>query len=229
MLYEKTKEAVFLSRPNRFIAKVLLDGAEETVHVKNTGRCRELLVPGARVILAKGENPTRKTAYDLVAVQKGSRLINMDSQAPNRVAAEYLRKRISGVRHIRPEFTHGDSRFDFLVETDGLPYLVEVKGVTLEEKDEVFFPDAPTARGQKHLLGLTEALAEGYRAAVLFIVQMEGVKAFHPNDRTDPAFGNALRTAAKAGVEILAVECRISENDMIPLGEIPAELGGFDD
>jgi len=228
MLYEETREAVFLLRPNRFVARVLLDGREETVHVKNTGRCRELLTPGARVILARGENPQRKTAYDLVAVWKGERLINMDSQAPNRVAAAYLKDRIPSVKRIKPEFIVGDSRFDFLVETEESPYLVEVKGVTLEEGGEVFFPDAPTARGRKHLAGLADALEDGYRAAVLFLVQMEGVRAFAPNDRTDPAFGEALRKAAAAGVEVWALQCRVTERDMVPLGEIPVRLGGCD-
>lgn len=208
-------KAKFLSRPNRFIALVELDGETVTVHVKNTGRCKELLPAGATVYLAAAENPDRKTPYDLVAVEKvkpdGSVLfINMDSQAPNAIAAEYLP--ISGLfgEHtvFRREVTHGASRFDFAMDTPDRPtaYL-EVKGCTLEREGIAYFPDAPTERGVKHLRELTALANSGHSAYILFITQMKGVTALRPNDETHKAFGDALREAYAAGVNILAVDC----------------------
>lgn len=204
--------ALFISRPNRFIAHCKL--GEETVvcHVKNTGRCRELLVSGAVVYLCRAaEGSARKTAFDLIAVEKGGRLINMDSYAPNLAAGEFLRHRYDAVR---AEVKYGNSRVDFLAEKDGVKTFVEVKGVTLERDGAVFFPDAPTERGAKHLRELMRAVEEGYRAAVLFVIQMEDVRYFSPNDETDPAFGKALREAAEAGVDIWAYCCRVTEETM---------------
>ena len=214
MTYPNTLPAVFLSRPNRFVAQVLLEGAEVTVHVKNTGRCRELLIPGVRVWLTKSGNPKRKTAYDLIAVEKGARLINLDAQAPNAVFAQWAQagRFIPGLDSLKAEQTFGDSRFDFSWTAGKRRGFVEVKGVTLEENGAVYFPDAPTQRGGKHLRGLMDCLSQGYEAAVCFIVQMEGVDFFSPNDRTHPAFGDALREAAKAGVQILALDCTVKEN-----------------
>lgn len=214
MTYPNTLPAVFLSRPNRFVAQVLLEGAEVTVHVKNTGRCRELLIPGVRVWLTKSGNPKRKTAYDLIAVEKGARLINLDAQAPNAVFAQWAQAGhfIPGLDSLKAEQTFGDSRFDFSWTAGKRRGFVEVKGVTLEEDGTVYFPDAPTQRGVKHLRGLMDCLSQGYEAAVCFIVQMEGVDFFSPNDRTHPAFGDALREAAKAGVQILALDCTVKEN-----------------
>ena len=215
MRYEKVKAGRFLARPNRFIAQVELDGRTETVHVKNTGRCRELLVPGARVYLAEGTNPARKTRYDLVAVEKGTRLINMDSQAPNAAALEWLwaGELFPAGTEIRPEHTYGDSRFDFAAFTPELA-LLEVKGVTLERDGAVLFPDAPTVRGAKHLRELAAYAASGGGAYVLFVIQMEGVDHFAPNGETDPAFADALRTAAAAGAHILAYDCKVAPGSM---------------
>ena len=216
MHYQNVRAAKFIDRPNRFIAHVELDGSVETVHVKNTGRCRELLVPGCTVYLEKGANPARKTAYDLIAVDKGGILINMDAQAPNKVFHEWA---ASGgfapdVTAIRPEYTYGGSRLDFCVETEGRLHLVEVKGVTLEENGNALFPDAPTERGAKHLRGLQRAVAEGCACYALFVIQMRPVLYLHPNDATDPVFGKALREAAAGGVHVLAVDCQVTPNSM---------------
>ncbi len=215
--------AVFVSRPNRFIARCLLEGEEVVCHVKNTGRCRELLVPGAAVYLCRAaEGNARKTQYDLIAVQKGERLINMDSQAPNAAAGEFLRSRYA---FVRPEVKYGASRVDFLAaDTEGQKTFVEVKGVTLEEDGVARFPDAPTQRGVKHLRELTHAVEEGCRAAVLFVVQMDRVRYFTPNDRTDPDFGQALREAAAAGVEIWAYDCVVTPDSMVIGGAIEVRL-----
>lgn len=226
MQYQSVKKAVFLRRPNRFIAQVELEGAEETVHVKNTGRCRELLVPGAAVYLAEGTNPNRKTRYDLIAVEKGDRLINMDAQAPNRVFGEWAAAGgfRSGLTLLRPETTWGNSRFDFYWESseNGRKGFVEVKGVTLEEGGAVYFPDAPTERGVKHVEELMACRAAGYEAALFLVVQMEGVAFWSPNDRTHPSFGAAVRRAAAAGVEILCRDCRVTP-DSLTMGE-PVEI-----
>ena len=216
---------VFLARPNRFIARVEIDGREETVHVKNTGRCRELLPAGAAVWCEKAANPNRKTQFDLITVRKGGRLINMDSQAPNIAASEWLRGGGLGeIQELRSEVFHGDSRFDFSFLKDGKRYFLEVKGVTLETDGVCAFPDAPTERGAKHLKGLAEAVREGCGAYVLFVIQMKDVAYLHPNDRTDPAFGKALREAAAAGVEILAMDCHVTEDSMTIRQEVPVVL-----
>ena len=215
MKYGKMVKGTFLSRPNRFIAKIEIEGKEETVHVKNTGRCRELLPPGAEVWCEVSNNPNRKTKYDLITVRKGDRLINMDSQAPNAAAKEWLLSGSLGqVEDLKPETFHGDSRFDFSFTLDGKPCLMEVKGVTLENDGVCAFPDAPTERGAKHLRGLTQAVKDGYTAFVLFVIQMPDVKYLHPNNKTDPAFGAALREAAENGVNVLAMDCAVTEDEM---------------
>ncbi len=214
-LYREALPGRFLARPNRFIAQVLLSGREERCHVKNTGRCRELLVPDAQVWCAPGDNPARKTRFDLVAVQKGSRLINLDSQAPNRAAMEWLQGGGLGpLEDLRAEQVHGDSRFDFAFTKDGRPSFLEVKGVTLECGGVVRFPDAPTERGTKHLHGLSRAAQEGYGAYVLFVIQMDAVRFLEPNEATDPAFAAALRQAAQAGVALLAMDCTVTPESM---------------
>ena len=225
MRYQNMVSGVFRSRPNRFIAHVEIGGEMQVVHVKNTGRCRELLVPGCRVWCQHADNPARKTQYDLIAVEKGTRLINMDSQAPNRAAGEWLASGGLGeIDNLRPETTHGDSRFDFSFTRAGNPCFLEVKGVTLEADGVCAFPDAPTQRGAKHLRGLAEAARQGYGAYVLFVIQMEDVKYLHPNDRTDPAFGTALREAAQHGVQVLAVQCRVTPESMEITEFVPVEL-----
>ena len=215
MHYTNMVSGTFLKRPNRFIAHVQIDGAEQICHVKNTGRCRELLTPGAQVWCLEADLPTRKTKYDLIAVQKGHRLINMDSQAPNAAAREWLLcGGLGPIEDLRPETVHGDSRFDFAFTLDGRPCYLEVKGVTLEHQGVCAFPDAPTERGVKHLKGLTEAAKAGCGAYVLFVVQMADVSYLHPNDATDPAFASALRDAEKAGVQILAMDCAVTPDSM---------------
>lgn len=205
----------FLARPNRFIAHVEIDGNTEVCHVKNTGRCRELLPTGAKVWCEVSNNPARKTKYDLITVQKGERLINMDSQAPNMAAKEWLLAGGLGkIENLKSETTQGESRFDFSFTKDGRPCFLEVKGVTLENDGICAFPDAPTQRGAKHLRGLSQLAKEGYGAYVLFVIQMTDVKYLHPNDATDPNFGAALRQASADGVQILAVDCRVTEYSM---------------
>ncbi len=226
MTYENIVKGEFLSRPNRFIAKVLIDGNEETVHVKNTGRCRELLTDRAEVFLSFSSNPQRKTKYDLVAVRKGEKLINMDSQIPNDVAEEYLKKGslFSEKAVIRREVTHGKSRFDFYIEDGDEKIFLEVKGVTLENKGIAMFPDAPTERGVKHINELIALASQGYKAYVLFVIQMENVFLFKPNDVTHKAFGDALREAKNSGVNIIAMNCKVTENSIEMLKEIEVEL-----
>lgn len=226
MRYPNVTPAVFLARPNRFVAQVLLNGETVTVHVKNTGRCRELLVPGARVWLTPGTNPHRKTAYDLIAVEKGARLINMDAQAPNQVFREWAEAGgfLPGLTLLKAEQTHGDSRFDFYWEAGARKGFVEVKGVTLEEGGAVYFPDAPTQRGVKHLHGLMGCLAAGYEAAVCFVIQMAQADFFAPNDRTHPAFGQALREAAQAGVQVLAHACTVTPDSLTLAQAVPVRL-----
>lgn len=225
MHYPNMVPGIFLARPNRFIARVEINGQEETVHVKNTGRCRELLPSGARVWCQQAENPNRKTRFDLITVQKGNRLINMDSQAPNAAAKEWL---LSGglgeIEDLKAEVFHGDSRFDFAFTKDGKPCFLEVKGVTLENDGICAFPDAPTERGAKHLRGLVDAVTEGCGGYVLFVIQMADVKYLHPNDVTDPQFGKALRDAKSAGVEVLAVDCHVTVDSMEIRNRVPVAL-----
>lgn len=219
MHYQNMIEGRFLRRPNRFIAHVEIDGTEEVCHVKNTGRCRELLVPGAQVWCQRSDNPARKTKFDLITVRKGDYLINMDSQAPNAAAKEWLEAGGLGTLSLlRPERKFGDSRFDFYLEKAGKGMYLEVKGVTLEEGGVCRFPDAPTERGAKHLRELIRAREQGFDAAVLFVIQMRPVKWMGPNDETDPDFGKALREAKAAGVEVLAVDC-VVRSDSMEIGE----------
>lgn len=216
MKYKNTVRAEFCDRPNRFIAHVKIGGVMETVHVKNTGRCRELLVPGYPVILEKSDNPARKTAYDLISVCKEGRWINMDSQAPNEAAAEWIQggglfpEEVSVYR----ERKYGNSRFDIYVESMERKAFIEVKGVTLEEDNIVRFPDAPTERGLKHVEELAECMKDGYEAYLLFVIQMKDVRKFQPNWNTHHRFGEALRAARDAGVRILAMDCMIGEDFM---------------
>ena len=226
MIYENLREARFLRRSNRFIAHVLLDGKETVCHVKNTGRCRELLIPGVTVYVQQAANPARKTGWDLIAVQKGSRLINMDAAAPNAVFGEWLWAGGLGFvpKEVRPECVHGDSRFDFYYEHDGLRAFAEVKGVTLEEKGVVRFPDAPTERGVKHLRGLIQCVQEGFEAWAVFVIQMRGVRHFESNWDTHPAFAQALREAREAGVKLLALDCEVTPNSLRIADEVPIQL-----
>jgi len=223
MHYEEVISAEFIARPNRFIARVRLPEGDETVHVKNTGRCRELLIPGARVILARGSHPQRKTRYDLVAVYKGETLINMDSQAPNAAASELLPRLFPGAV-IRPETKYGDSRFDFYLEQGEKKIFVEVKGVTLEADGHALFPDAPTQRGERHIHELIRARRAGYEAYILFLVQMKGCSDFSPNDVTHPTFRTALQEAERAGVGILCYDCVITEKSMTADAPVPVRL-----
>ena len=226
MTYPNIRSGKFLARPNRFIAHVEVDGATEVCHVKNTGRCRELLVPGATVWLVESDDPKRKTRFDLVAVEKGALLVNMDSQAPNRIFREWVQAGNfrPGLKLLRGETTFGNSRFDFYWEDSEKRGFVEIKGVTLETDGVVRFPDAPTQRGVKHLEELMAAKAAGYEAAVCFIVQMEGMKHLEPNDATHPEFGQALRRCAAAGVEVFALECETAPGYVKAVREIPVKL-----
>lgn len=215
MNYNNIVPGVFLARPNRFIAHIEIDGAEEICHVKNTGRCRELLPAGAKVWCEKSTNPARKTKFDLISVQKGNRIINMDSQAPNAAVKQWLENGGLGqIENLKPESRHGDSRFDFSFTKDRIPCFLEVKGVTLETDGICAFPDAPTTRGARHLRELTALAKEGYGAYVLFVIQMADVAYLHPNDATDPDFGKALRDAHAAGVQILAMDCLVTVDSM---------------
>jgi len=214
MKYDNWHTGLFISRPNRFIAIVEIDGKEQCVHVKNTGRCRELLQPGNTVYLEKSNNPARKTAYDLIAVEKqvpgGTRLVNMDSMAPNLAAKEWLENGGLGeIQNLRAEITLGDSRFDFVGVQGGRRVVIEVKGCTLEEEGVARFPDAPTQRGVKHVRGLAELAKAGDRCVILIVIQMKGVHTFRPNWETHSEFGEALLEAADAGVEIIAVDCEV--------------------
>ena len=221
MIYDRMVPGTFLERPNRFIAYVEVEGRKETVHVKNTGRCAELLQTGARVYLQESDNPDRKTKWDLIAVEKGSRMVNMDSQIPNKVVKEWLEAGhlFENITRIQPEFTYGNSRFDLYVEADGKRIFIEVKGVTLEQDGVVRFPDAPSDRAVKHVEELKAAVKEGYEAYVFFVIQMKDVRYFTPNMDTHPAFGEALRDAARAGVHVLAYDCEVS-SDRIAIADI---------
>ena len=215
MTYENMVPGIFQARPNRFIAHVQIGGQTEIVHVKNTGRCKELLVPGCAVWCQRSSNPNRKTAFDLIAVQKGERLINMDSQAPNRAAGEWLSSGGLGeISELKAEVKHGDSRYDFSFLKDGKQCFLEVKGCTLEHDGACAFPDAPTERGAKHIRGLTAAARAGYGAFILFVIQMSDVKYIRPHDETDPEFGKALREASQNGVRVLAMDCAVTPDTM---------------
>lgn len=215
---KKIYEGIFIERPNRFNAKVLLDGEELTVHVPNTGRCREILKEGTKIFLREELNPTRKTKYDLIAAMKGDILINIDSQIPNKVVNEALLNRKIDTLHkyskIKREKTYGKSRFDFKLSTEDEKenYFLEVKGVTLEDNRHCMFPDAPTERGARHILELIEAKKEGYGAGILFLVQLDNVETFSPNDERDPEFGRALRLARENGVDIMVYNCKVDKN-----------------
>ena len=222
MKYSRVVPGTFVSRPNRFIARVMVNGAEETVHVKNTGRCRELLVPGARVYLSESDSSTRKTRYDLICVEKvrpglSPLMVNMDSQVPNDVAAEWLHKgELFGPDAvIRREVTYGQSRFDLYVESGQRKIFMEVKGVTLEQDGVAAFPDAPTERGVKHLHELLACRQKGYEAYLLFVIQMKEIREIHPNDAMHPAFGQALREASAGGVTVLARDCMVTPDELV--------------
>ena len=228
MEYGKMVEARFLRRINRFTAFVELNGQEEMVHVKNTGRCKELLLEGARVFLEEADKEGRKTKYSLIAVYKGDVLVNMDSQAPNQMAAEALAegkiKEIGEVEFLKREVKYENSRFDLYYQKGNQKGFIEVKGVTLEENSVAKFPDAPTERGAKHLRELVKAKEEGYEAAVLFVIQMKGIKEFCPNEERDPAFTAALREASEAGVKILAYDCQVEVGKVWIENPIPVIL-----
>ena len=224
MTYARVCKAVFLDRPNRFIAHVELQGRVETVHVKNTGRCRELLLPGTAVVLSASDKPRRKTAYDLVSVLRDGQWINIDSQAPNIIAKEYLPLLYPDLLSLHAEYRHGDSRLDFMLETERGRVYVEVKGVTLLNGEAALFPDAPTIRGVKHLGELSACVAAGDRACLLFVVQMKRAAFVAPNCETHPAFGFALEKAMEAGVDVKAVDCIVTEKGMIPHQPVPVRL-----
>lgn len=220
MKYKNVIKGEFVSRPNRFIARVKIGNEEHTVHVKNTGRCREILVSGAAVFLEKSENPDRKTAYDLIAVEKktenGTILINIDSQIPNLCVADFLPG--SGLFpadvKIKREVTYKNSRFDIFTEHEDKKAFIEVKGVTLERNGRALFPDAPTERGVKHINELISAKKDGFEAYIFFVIQMTGVKVFSPNKEMHPEFAEALKRAQQEGVKILAYTCNVAENDI---------------
>lgn len=213
MKYENIKAAKFIARPNRFIAKVEIDGVETTVHVKNTGRCKELLLPGCTVYLEKAKNPERKTPYDLIAVDTPIGIVNIDSQAPNAVVKEWLNSQ--DYDYVKPEYKYGDSRIDFYMEKGQDSYLMEVKGCTLIKDGIGYFPDAPTERGVKHLRELTAAIERGYKAMIAFVIQVEGVTEVRPNIDTHPEFGVALQEAIDAGVEVLYLCCSVKPDELI--------------
>ena len=214
MRYENIVKGKFISRPNRFIANVNIDCENVICHVKNTGRCKELLVPGAEVFLQHFDNANRKTAYDLISVKKGDRLINMDSQAPNKVFYEWASSYFNDIVLLKPEYKYHNSRFDCYIETKSNKILVEVKGVTLENEGIVMFPDAPTERGVKHINELIDARNEGYETYIVFVVQMENVKYLTPNRDTHPEFADALLNAQKYGVKILCLDCIVKEDEL---------------
>jgi sugar fermentation stimulation protein A len=226
MNYDNICAGTFISRPNRFIAQVDVGGGTAVCHVKNTGRCKELLIPGAKVYLSRQDKPSRATKYDLIAVHKGERLINIDSYAPNRVFLEYLQtgRYIEGIDKIKPEAKYGGSRFDFYIEAGQRKIYIEIKGVTLEEDDVAMFPDAPTLRGIKHLNELMTCMKDGYEAQIIFVIQMCGVRYFKPNYKTHAAFGETLAAAAAAGVKVAALDCKVTENSLGINNFVPVRL-----
>lgn len=221
MKYYNIKKGEFVDRPNRFIANVKVDGKLEVCHVKNTGRCKELLTPGATVYVQECNSSTRKTKFDLISVYKGDTLINMDSQAPNKVFGEWISKGnlFENITLIKPETTFGKSRFDYYIEADGKKIFAEVKGVTLEEDGIARFPDAPTERGIKHLEELAHAIDAGYHAYAVFIIQMKGINHFEPNWNTHREFGEALLKVQNAGVNVIALDCLVTPESL--------EIDGF--
>ena len=226
MKYENIIKARFISRPNRFIAEVEIDGNIEIAHVKNTGRCKELLTEGATVYVQKFNNPARKTKYDLISVVKNGMLINMDSQAPNKVFGEWVSQGnfAADVDLIKPECKYGNSRFDFYIEAGGRKIFAEIKGVTLEEEGIVMFPDAPTERGLKHIKELCECVKNGYEGYIFFIIQMEQCKYFTPNKVTHPEFAEVLKKASECGVNIKAMNCNVTKDELIILKEVEIKL-----
>lgn len=226
MTYNNVRQAVFVNRPNRFIANVLIDGEPAIAHVKSTGRCRELLVPGAVVLVQEAGNPLRRTQYDLISVYKGENLVNMDSSAPNKVFAQWLSEGGLGEKPsmLKAEQRFGDSRFDFYFEQGESRAFAEVKGVTLEENGHARFPDAPTRRGVKHILGLMDCLEAGFEAYAVFIIQMENAQSFGPNWDTHPEFAQALLQARQAGVTLLALDCIVTENSIAVRRPVPILL-----
>lgn len=226
MFYKNIAAGKFISRPNRFIANVEIDGKVQVVHVKNTGRCRELLLPGSTVYCEKSDNPNRKTAYDLVAVEKGKLLINMDSQAPNAAFSEFIHDGSfkDGIEYIARERKYKNSRFDFYFKRKGKEYFAEVKGVTLEDEGVVLFPDAPTERGVKHLTELEDAVKNGYGGCVVFVVQLKEAKYFTPNRKTHPEFADKLKEVQKEGVEIFAYTCNVTPSSISLLSQIPVVI-----
>lgn len=228
MRYENIKKAKFLARPNRFIAHAELDGQEVICHVKNTGRCRELLIPGETTVYIQdhGEDTKRKTRYSLIGVEKGNLMINMDSQAPNKVVKEWIQvgEFLPGITFMKPEKKYGNSRFDFYLEQGEKKIFLEVKGVTLEEDGVAMFPDAPTERGVKHIEELIACKEDGYDAYIVFVVQMAGMKVFRPNEKTQPEFGEALRKARSHGVEIIVKNCIVTPEELKITDSLPFEL-----
>lgn len=236
MHYGHVDKGIFIDRPNRFIAHVAINGTSETVHVKNTGRCKELLLPGCTVYCAKSSNPLRKTAYDLIAVEKiltpynelspSVLLINMDSQAPNAAVGEWLKTNalFPDLTLLKPEYRHGESRFDFYAEAGKEKNFLEVKGVTLEENGVAAFPDAPTERGVKHLRELSRCVREGFQAYIVFVIQMEQALYFTPNRRTHPAFADALAEAQESGVHLRAYTCKVTPDSMALDRPLPIRL-----
>ena len=216
MTYDNIFTAKFINRPNRFIAHIEIDGKTEVAHVKNTGRCKELLTENATVFVQKSDNPNRKTKYDLISVLKGEKLINMDSQIPNKVFGEWAQSSVffGKINFLKAEKTFENSRFDFYIETDNEKIFVEIKGVTLEQDGVVMFPDAPTERGVKHINELCRCIDNGYKAYIFFIIQMDNVKYFTPNRKTHPQFAEALKAAAEKGVGVYALDCKVSENSI---------------
>lgn len=222
MIYKnEIVKGYFIDRPNRFIANVDINGKTEICHVKNTGRCKELFLNGVTVYLEKSASQNRKTAYDLIAVEKGNKLINIDSQIVNYAVIENLPNMFDGIKMIKPECKYGNSRFDIYLETDSEKVFIEVKGVTLENDGTALFPDAPTERGIKHLKELQKAVLEGYRAFVVFVIQMNGVKYFMPNKKTHPQFADTLKSVAEKGVNIIAYDCNVTPNSISINKSIP--------
>lgn len=228
MRYENIKKAKFLARPNRFLAHAELDGQEVICHVKNTGRCRELLIPGETTVYIQdhGEDTKRKTRYSLIGVEKGNLMINMDSQAPNKVVKEWIQagEFLPGITFMKPEKKYGNSRFDFYLEQGEKKIFLEVKGVTLEEDGVAMFPDAPTERGVKHIEELIACKEDGYDAYIVFVVQMAGMKVFRPNEKTQPEFGEALRKARSHGVDIIVKNCIVTPDELKITDSLPFEL-----